>query len=118
MPVTHLAGRSARIDVTLEGLTFTRSVAGAARRGVEPVQEVLWDDLVGAELVHTRKGRPVFRVLVVGARAGLPLREDPYALKLPRAADERAAELVEQVAREVAVRRRWREHAEDDEAGA
>lgn len=104
--VSHLLGRRARVDVTLEGLTFTRPSAGT-------VHEVLWVDVLGAEVTHTGKGRPVLRVAVAGAPTDLPRRDDPFAVTVPRKEAPRAYELAEQITLEVDVRRRWREHAED-----
>lgn len=108
MTVSHLLGRRARVDVTLEGLTFTRTASGS-------VHEVVWEDVLGAEVTHTGKGRPVLRVAVAGAPTDLPRRDDPYSVTVPRKEAPRAFELAEQITLEVDVRRRWREHA--DEAG-
>ena len=112
MPVTHLSGRKGRIDVSLDGVSFTRSDTDAARQGTARRIDVGWDDVTGAEVQTTSKGRPVIRVAVAGAPAVARHQDDPHALKLSRKLSEPAHELVEQINDEAAARRRWREHAQ------
>ena len=112
VPVTHLITRRARIDVSLDGVTITRSASEAAKRGTARRVDVGWDELTGAVVKRTRKGRPVVRVSVAGVSASEHHRDDPYAVKVPRRQSEAAHQLVEQIEEEVAARRRWREHAE------
>lgn len=113
MPVAHLAGRSARIDVSLEGVTFTRSASDALRLGVEQVQHHDWDAVTGAAVQTTGKGRAVVRVEVGGAPSTAPHREDPLALKVRRRDSDLAHALVEQINAEAAGRRRWAESSDE-----
>jgi hypothetical protein len=112
VPVTHLITRRARVDVSLDGVTITRSASDAAKRGTARRVDVGWDELTGAVVERTRKGRPVVRISVAGVSASEHHRDDPYALKVPRRQSEAAHQLVEQIEGEVAARRRWRERAE------
>lgn len=112
VPVTHVSSASARIDVSLDGITLTRTKAKALRRGVAPHLELGWDEVAGAEIQRTAQGRAVVRVLVVGAPIVAHHRDDPYAVKVPRPQTAAAHELVEQVNHEVETRRRWREESE------
>jgi hypothetical protein len=112
VPVTHLITRRARIDVSLDGVTITRSASDAAKRGTARRVDVGWDALTGAAVERTRKGRPVVRIGVAGVCAPDHHRDDPYAVKAPRRQSEAAYRLVEQVEEEVAARRLWRERAE------
>jgi hypothetical protein len=109
--VTHLITRRARIDVSLDGVTITRS-ASEAKRGTARRVDVGWDELTGAAVERTRKGRPVVRVSVAGVSAPEHHRDDPYAVKASRRQSEAAHQLVQHIEEEVAARRRWREHAE------
>ena len=112
MPVTHLSGRKARIDVSLDGVTFTRSEADATRLGVARRLHAGWDDVTGAEVQTTSKGRPVIRVGVAGAPAAAHHRDDPHAIKVPRKESVSAHQLVAEINDEVAARRRWRQQAQ------
>jgi hypothetical protein len=111
VPVTHLSAPKARIDVSLEGVSFTRTKSDAQRRGARPRVHVSWDDVEGADVQVTRKGRVVLLVAVAGAAPVEHHRYDPYALKVPRAQSDLAHALVGQINDEVATRRRWRETA-------
>lgn len=111
MPVTRLSAPKARIDVTLEGVSFSRTRSDAQRRGAEPRVHVGWDDVEGADIRITRKGRVVLLLVVAGAAPVEHHRHDPYALKVPRAQAELAHQLVDQINDEVATRRRWRDTA-------
>src|SRR5690348_14165048 len=55
--VTHLSGRHARIDVSLDGVRFTRSDVDAARRRSGRIQDIDWESVAGARVETTRKGR-------------------------------------------------------------
>ena len=112
MPVTHLSGRKARIEVSLDGVTFIRSESDATRLGIARRIDVGWDDVTDAEVQTTSKGRPVIRVGVAGAPAVAHHRDDPYAIKVPRKQSGLAHELVAQIQDEVVARRRWRDHAQ------
>ena len=109
--VTHLSGRHARIDVSLDGVRFTRSDVDAARRRSGRIQDIDWESVAGARVETTRKGRAVIRVLVLGAPEVEKHQEDPHAVKVPRGHAEAAHELVAYINDEVAVRRSWREQA-------
>lgn len=111
MPVSHLSGRKASVDVTIDGLTFRRTQSDAARRGTTPISSVEWGDVVGAEVQTTRKGRAIVRVAVEGAPPVDVHRDDPYALKVPRKLADHAQELADRINEEVGVRRRWRDGA-------
>jgi hypothetical protein len=111
VPVTHLSGRHARIDVTLDGIRFTRSEPDAVRRDTERVRDLEWEQVTGATVQTTRKGRAVIRVGVAGAPAVARHRDDPFAVKVPRKRTATAHELVERINDEVDARRRWRERA-------
>jgi hypothetical protein len=110
--VTHLSGRHARIDVSLDGVMFTRSESDAAKRGTERLTNIGWEDVAGAGVETTGKGRPVVRVDVVGTPRPAHHRDDPHAVKVGRADRGTAVALVEQINAEVEVRRRWRELAQ------
>jgi hypothetical protein len=112
VPVTRLSGRKGRIEVSLDGVTFTRSESDATRHGTSRRIHVGWDDVTGAELQTTSKGRPVIRVGVAGTSAAAHHRDDPHAVKVPRKQSDSAHQLVAQINDEVAARRRWREHAQ------
>jgi hypothetical protein len=107
----HLSGRHARIDVSLDGIRFTRSESDAAKRGTKRVREVGWDQVAGATVQTNRKGRAIIRVTVAGAQAVDHHRDDPYAVKLRRGQTAAAQELVGEINTEVAVRLRWREQS-------
>lgn len=107
----HLVGRRARIDVSLDGVTFTRSESDAAKRGAARRTHVDWQDVTGAVLEVSGKGRPVIRVRVAGVSAVGHHRADPYAIKVARRQAEAARDLVDHIEDEVAARRRWRLHA-------
>lgn len=107
---THLTTRRARIDVSLDGVTVTRSESDAAARGTTRRTHVDWDDIAGVEAQTTGKGRVVIRLAVVGAPAASHHRSDPYAVRVPRKQAEAAHALVRQIDEEVAARRRWRRH--------
>src|SRR5215510_4886501 len=102
VPVTYVYGRKARIDISVDGVTFTRSESDAARRATPRRVHVEWDDVTGAEVQTTRKGRSVVRVGVAGAEETAQHRHDPYAVKVARNQSEAAHRLVEQVNEEVA----------------
>jgi hypothetical protein len=108
VPSISASGRGARIDVSIDGVTFTRSKSDAARRRTPTRVQVAWDDVTGAELQTTGKGRIVVRVGVAGAPATKEHRHDPYALKVTRKQSESARRLVEHVNEEATARRRWR----------
>ena len=112
MPVSHLSGRKGRIEVSLDGVTFTRSGSDATRQGTARRIHVDWNDVTGAELQTTSKGRPVIRVGVTGIPAASRHRDDPHAVKVFRKHSASAHQLVAQINDEVAARRRWREHAQ------
>ncbi len=114
MPVTHLSGRKARIDISLDGVTFNRSEPDAVRQGSAQRIHVEWNDVTGAEVESTSKGRLVIRVGVAGERAAAHHRDDPHAVKVPRRQEAAAHDLVTQINHEVAARRRWRQHAQTD----
>ena len=103
--------RRARVDVSVDGVTFTRSQAQAARRGAALRTHLDWDDVDGVEVQTTRKGRVVIRVTVVDQSAATHHRADPYAIKVPRKQSEAAYQLVQQIEEEVVARRRWRQLA-------
>ncbi|MFC7494003.1 MULTISPECIES: hypothetical protein [unclassified Nocardioides] len=109
MPVSHLAGRRARIDVSLDGIRFTRSQPDAERRDTARVRDIEWEQVTGASVHTSRKGRAVIRVAVVGAPEVEHHRADPFALKVPRRLTATAYDLVAHINDEVAGRRRWRE---------
>jgi hypothetical protein len=109
--VTHVSARKARIDVSVDGVTFIRSKPEATRRGTAQRIHVGWDDVTGAEVETTSKGRTVIRVSVAGTAATAHHREDAHAVKVPRNQSDTAHQLVEQINDEVAARRRWREHS-------
>lgn len=111
VPVTHLSGRHARIDVSLDGIRFTRSESDAARHGTERVQDLAWEQVTGVTVQTSRKGRAVIRVAVAGAPPVAHHRDDPYAVKAPRKQTATAHELADQISAEVEARRRWREGA-------
>ena len=112
VPVTQLAGRSARIDVSIDGIRFSRSDSDAARRGTEHVTDVDWDHVTGATVQSSRKGRPVIRVAVSGWADVADHRHDPHAVTLRRDQAAAAATLVEGINAEVEVRNRWREQSQ------
>jgi hypothetical protein len=109
--VTHLSGRHARIDVSLDGIRFTRTESDATRRDSERVRDVGWDQVMGATVQTSRKGRPIVRVAVAGARAAAHHRDDPYAVKVRRGQTAAADEMVAEINAEVEVRNRWRERS-------
>lgn len=113
VPSISASGRRARIDVSIDGVTFTRSKSDAAQRRTRPLVHVAWDDVTGAELQTTGKGRTVVRVGVAGVSAAKEHRHDPYALKVTRKQSESARRLVEHVNEEAAARRRWRGRGRD-----
>jgi hypothetical protein len=115
--VTRLSGRKARIDVSLDGVTFTRSESEAIRRGLARRTHVDWDDVTGAEIRISGKGRAIVRVSVAGQDAVPRPRDDPHALKVPRKQAGTAHLLVEQINGEVAARRLWSRHAREDGHG-
>lgn len=115
VPVTHVSTPSAHLEVTLDGVTLTRTKAKALQRGVAPRLELDWDQVLGAETSRTAQGRTILRLRVAGAPAGLPHREDPWAVKVPRGLGDAARDLAAQIEHEVATRRRWREGAAADE---
>jgi len=112
VPVTRLTAPKARIDVSLEGVSFTRTGSDARRRGATRRVHVGWDDVEGADVLITRKGRVVLLVAVTGAPPVEHHRHDPYALKVPRGQSDLAHDLVGRINDEVATRRRWRQTAE------
>lgn len=109
VPVTHLAGRQARIDVSLDGIRFTRSDSDAGRRNTVRVRDLEWDQVLGASVQSSGKGRPVIRVAVVGAREVADHRHDPNSLTLGRDHEAAARRMVADINAEVAVRDRWRQ---------
>lgn len=112
VPVTHLSTTKARIDVTLAGVSFSRSKSDAARRGTTRRVDLDWEDVTGAAIHTTNGGRAVIRVGVTDAPVALHHRDDPHTIKVKRDQSDVAHELVAQINHEVAVRRRWRENAE------
>ncbi|RYU15113.1 hypothetical protein [Nocardioides iriomotensis] len=90
-------------------MTFTRSKFDADQRRTRRLIHVAWDDVTGAELQKTGKGRTVVRVGVAGATVATGHRHDPYAVKVRRKQSEAASRLVEHVNEEAAAHRRWRE---------
>ena len=107
-----MSGRHARIDVTLDGISFTRSESDANRRATARQRQVGWDDVTGATVQMSRKGRTVIRVAVAGAPDVAHHRDDPFAVKVPRKRSDTADEVVRHINAEVVARRRWRENAE------
>lgn len=101
----------ARIDVSVDGVTFTRSESDAAKRGAARRTHLGWDDVTGASVRTTRKGRPVIQVGVVGGSTAQDHRTDPFAVKLRRKQSQDADRLVAQIEDEVAGRRRWQRPA-------
>ena len=100
--------------MSVDGVTFTRSESDAAERGVERRAHFGWDELSGAEVQTTGKGRPVIRVRVHGGPTPQHHRSDPFALRLPRKHAEAARRLVEQIEDEVAARRQWARNRSKD----
>jgi hypothetical protein len=107
-----VSGRHVRINVTLDGITLTSSEAWAARRASQPVRHVDWDDVLGATVQLSRKGRPVVRIAVLGEPTPEHHRDDPFSIKVPRNQVQSAHDLVQHINAEVDVRRRWRENAD------
>lgn len=108
MPVTRLTGIDGRVELTLEGLTFRRSKSAALTRGTGRLHQVDWEQILGAEVAWSRKGRPIVRIAVEGAPRASRHRDDPHAIKVPRKSAAQAGEFVELVNAEIALRRRWR----------
>ncbi|GAB3785774.1 hypothetical protein [Nocardioides ungokensis] len=108
MAVTRLTGIDGRVELTLEGLTFRRSKSAALARGTRRLHEVEWAHILSAEVAWSRKGRPIVRIAVEGARRASRHREDPHAVKVPRKSAAQAIEFVELVNEEIALRQRWR----------
>jgi hypothetical protein len=115
---TQLLRRKTRFDLTLDGLTFTRTDREAERRGVAPVHTVIWTDVIGARVESTGKGRTILRVDVVGASSVADHRLDPHAFKLSKTDVASAGAVVDRIEAEVAARRRWREHGSEVIEGA
>ena len=111
MTATHVSGRHARIDVSLDGIRITRSASDAARRHVERIDDIDWDRVAGATLQTSRKGRTIVRLVVTDAPVVAKHRDDPYAVKVSHADAGAAGALVEMIEHEVQVRRRWRDQA-------
>ena len=109
VPRTEVAGRHARVDANLDGITFTVSERRARRYGIPRVRLVGWHEVLGASLRLSRKGRPVVRVAVVDEPSIPRHQDDPFAVKLPRRDLQSARELVQYVNSEVDVRRQWQE---------
>jgi hypothetical protein len=110
---TQVSGRQGRIDVTLDGITFTSSGSRATRRSTQRVRQVGWDEVQGAIIELSRKGRPVVRDVVLGEPAGEHHRHDPFSLKVPRHQSQSAQELVAHINAEADARRRWRRNQID-----
>jgi len=106
-----VTARKARLDLSLDGVTLTRSESHATRRGAAQRIHVGWDEVAGAEVETTKKGRAVVRVRVSGAPDIARHQDDPYAVKVPRNQTETARRIVQQINDEVSARRRWRQHA-------
>lgn len=106
-----MSSRHARLDVLLDGLRITRSASDAARRHTERVLVLEWDEVAGATLELTGKGRSIVRVAVVGPHAVDDHRDDPYAVKAGRDQAESAVAVVDRINEEAATRRRWHEQA-------
>jgi hypothetical protein len=105
----HLIGADGRVEFTLDGLTFRRTRSGAAARGTRRTHQVDWANITHAELVTSRKGKPVFRIGISGgAPVDTRLRRDPHALRVKRSLSEEARGFVDLVNDEIAARRRWR----------
>ena len=113
MPDAQLSRRQARFDLTLDGLTFTRTGRDAERRGVPPVHHVPWVDVLGARVERTGKGRTVLRVEVRDTTTVPDHRLDPHAFKVSNGDTAAADDVVERIEAEVATRRRWREQGAD-----
>ncbi|WP_284532553.1 hypothetical protein [Nocardioides sp. T2.26MG-1] len=111
MSATHVSGRHARLDVSIDGVRITRTASDAARRHVDRTSEIGWDDVTGAVLQTSRKGRAIVRVLVADAAVVEKHRDDPYAVKVFRGDTADASAVVELIEHEVRVRRDWREQA-------
>lgn len=117
MTVTHLSTPTSRIDVSLDGVTFTRSRSDAARRAASRRALLPWEDVTGASVDTTRKGHAVVRVQVAGATPVERHREDPHAIKVPRHQAHAALELVDRINDEVAGRLRWKRAAAETSPG-
>ncbi len=103
-----MSGRHARIDVSIDGIRITRTPADAARRNAERICELDWDQVEGATLQTSRKGRAIVRIAVVDAPEVARHRDDPYAVKVSRADTATAPAMVDLIEHEVRVRRSWR----------
>lgn len=113
MAVTRLTGTDGRLDLTLEGLTFSRTKSGASTRRTARIHQVEWSEVSGAELTQSRKGRPVVRILLLVASREQRHQEDPNAMKLKREFSDQARAFVERVNEEVRVRASWHPDAVD-----
>lgn len=114
---THVSGRHARLDVSIDGVRITRTASDAARRHVDRTCEIGWDDVTGAVLQTSRKGRTIVRVVVAGGPVVEKHRDDPYAVKVFRGDAADASAVVELIEHEVQVRRNWREQAASSALG-
>lgn len=111
---TRLTGTDGHLELTLEGLSFSRTKSGASSRGTARLHQVEWSDVVGAEVTQSRKGRPVVRIVLRDVPAGARHQEDPNVLKLKRQYADDAHAFVKLVNEEVSVRASWRTEAETD----
>ena len=118
MSVTSVNSRHARLDVQLDGIRISRSPSDAARRGTEPVELVAWDDVTGARVERTAKGRAVVRIGVRGVQAPADHRDDRYAVKAGSDQTDDADVVAALVNDEVATRNRWRDLAGRDPSSA
>ncbi len=110
--VTSVASRHARLDVLMDGIRISRSASDAARRGTVPVRELAWDEVAGARVETTGKGRAVVRVEVRDVTSPRDHRDDPLAVKAGSGQEKDAAAVVALINEEAGTRRRWREIAE------
>jgi hypothetical protein len=110
-----LIGADGRIEFTLDGLTFRRTRSGATARGTGRMHQVAWGEILHAELVRTRKGKPVVRIEVSGVPVDAGPKRDPHAVKLKRSMSEEARAFVDLVNAEIATRRRWRDARDSGE---
>jgi hypothetical protein len=78
------------------------------------VLDLPWDDVDGASVETTGKGRVIVRVTMRGAASPRDHKHDPLAVKAASGQEKDAAKVVASINEEAATRRRWRELAERD----
>lgn len=100
--------------MSLDGVTIYRLGTPSLARGASlRLVHVNWDEVTGAEIQTTSKGRVVVRLRAAGAPSpDGHHRDDPYAVKVARDQSESSLQLVKQINDEVATRTRWRQHTE------